>query len=52
MMVRPDTAGKFLLLVANPPDALGATKALAITEEPASGSQVPTTKPIWVGTIG
>ena len=52
MMVRPDTAGKFLHLVANPPHAMGATKALAITEEPASGSQAPTTKPIWVGTIG
>ena len=48
---RPDAEGKFLLLVANPPDAMEATKSLAITEEPAGGSQALTTKPIWVGAI-
>jgi anti-sigma-K factor RskA len=52
MMVRPDADGKFMLLVANPPDAMESTKALAITEEPAGGSQAPTTKPIWVGAVG
>ena len=52
MMVRPDADGKFMLLVANPPDAMEATKALAITEEPAGGSAAPTTKPIWVGAVG
>lgn len=52
MMVRPDDAGKFVLLVAKPPDAMESTKALAITEEPAGGSQAPTAKPIWVGAIG
>ena len=52
MMLRPDADGKFVLLVANPPDAMESTKALAITEEPAGGSQAPTTKPIWVGAIG
>jgi anti-sigma-K factor RskA len=51
MMVRPDADGKFVLLVASPPDAMDATKALAITEEPAGGSQAPTTKPLWVGAI-
>ena len=51
LTLRPDTEGKFALLVANPPGALEATKALAITEEPGSGSQAPTTKPIWVGAI-
>jgi len=49
MMVRPDADGKFMLLVANPPDNMESTKALAITEEPAGGSQAPTTRPIWVG---
>jgi anti-sigma-K factor RskA len=51
LALRPDADGKFVLLVANPPDAMEATKALAITEEPAGGSQAPTTKPIWVGAI-
>src|SRR5215467_1111429 len=51
MMVRPDAGGKFILLVENPPDGMESTKALAITEEPAGGSQTPTTKPIWVGAI-
>ncbi len=52
LTLRPDAEGKFVLLVANPPDAMDATKALAITEEPAGGSQAPTTKPIWFGMIG
>jgi len=51
LTLRPDAEGKFVLLVANPPDAMEATKALAITEEPAGGSTQPTTKPIWVGSI-
>jgi anti-sigma-K factor RskA len=51
LALRPDADGKFVLLVANPPDAMDATAALAITEEPAGGSQAPTTKPIWVGAI-
>ena len=50
-LVELDLDELVVLLVANPPDALDATKALAITEEPAGGSQAPTTKPIWVGTI-
>jgi anti-sigma-K factor RskA len=52
MLVRPDSGGKFMLLVENPPDTLESTKALAITEEPEGGSLQPTTKPIWVGAIG
>ncbi|MBS1842276.1 MAG: anti-sigma factor [Acidobacteria bacterium] len=51
LTLRPDANGNFVLLVANPPDAMDGTKALAITEEPAGGSQAPTTKPIWVGAI-
>ena len=51
MMVRPDSGGKFMLLVENPPDTMDSTRALAITEEPEGGSQAPTTKPIWVGAI-
>ena len=51
MMVRPDANGKFVFLVADPPDAMDATKALAITEEPAGGSPQPTSPPIWVGAI-
>ena len=51
LTLRPGADGKFVLLVANPPDGMDATKALAITEEPAGGSPQPTTKPIWVGAI-
>jgi len=51
LTLRPDANGKFVLLVANPPNAMDATKALAITEEPADGSQAPTTKLIWLGAI-
>jgi len=51
MTLRPGADGKFMLLVTNPPDSMYATKALAITEEPAGGSPQPTTKPIWLGTI-
>lgn len=49
--LRPDADGKFHLLVEDPPDTQGDTKALAITEEPAGGSQAPTTTPIWVGAV-
>jgi anti-sigma-K factor RskA len=52
MMLRPDAEGKFMLMVANPPDSMEAIKALAITEEPDGGSLAPTAKPIWSGTIG
>jgi anti-sigma-K factor RskA len=51
LVVRPDEEGKIVLLVAHPPDAMDATKALAITEEPEGGSQSPTTTPSWVGGI-
>ena len=52
LVIRPDAEGKIVLLVANPPDAMEATKALAITEEPEGGSQAPTTAPSWVGSTG
>lgn len=48
-VVRPDAEGKFVLLVANPPEAMEGTKALAITEEPEGGSLAPTSTPRWVG---
>jgi anti-sigma-K factor RskA len=51
LAIRPDAGGKFHLLVQDPPDTQGDTKALAITEEPAGGSQAPTTAPIWVGAV-
>ncbi len=51
LTLRPDANGKFVLFVANPPNAMEATKALAITEEPAGGSPSPTTKPVWLGAI-
>ena len=51
LTLQPDAEGKVDLLVGAPPDSQGATKALAITEEPEGGSPQPTSKPIWVGTI-
>ena len=51
LTVRPDSDGRFHLLVENPPDAQLDTKALAITEEPEGGSLQPTTAPIWVGAV-
>lgn len=49
--VRPDANGNFVMLVSNPPAAGIDTKALAITEEPAGGSDAPTTTPKWVGAM-
>jgi anti-sigma factor RsiW len=51
MTVRPDSNGNFVILVSNPPETSGNTKALAITEEPAGGSAAPTTTPKWVGAM-
>ncbi|GAC1616034.1 MAG: anti-sigma factor [Candidatus Acidiferrum sp.] len=51
LAVRPEANGHFFLMVSNPPGAMGDTKALAITEEPAGGSAQPTTAPKWVGGI-
>jgi anti-sigma-K factor RskA len=47
----PDADGKFVLMVANPPDAMSDTQALAITEEPVGGSPQPTGTPMWVGGV-
>ena len=52
LTLRPDADGKFALLVANPPELLAETKALAITEEPAGGSSAPTPPIRWVGGVG
>ena len=51
LTLRPSADGNFDLLVANPPDSPGATKALAITDEPEGGSLQPTTTPIWMGAV-
>ena len=51
LTVRPDSDGKFHMLVENPPDTQLDTKVLAITEEPEGGSPQPTTTPIWVGAV-
>ena len=51
LTLRPRADGNFDLLVANPPDSPGATKALAITDEPEGGSPQPTTTPIWMGAV-
>jgi anti-sigma-K factor RskA len=47
----PDANGKIGEMVADPPEAMADTKALAITEEPAGGSPQPTSTPIWVGGV-
>jgi anti-sigma-K factor RskA len=48
---RPDANGSFVMVVANPPEALADAKALAVSEEPAGGSPQPTTTPKWVGGV-
>jgi len=52
LVLRPDADGKLDLLVANPPQVMEQTKALAITEEPEGGSQAPSTPVRWVGAVG
>jgi anti-sigma-K factor RskA len=47
----PDASGTFSAMVENPPDALSATQALAVTEEPIGGSSQPTSTPMWVGGV-
>jgi anti-sigma-K factor RskA len=47
----PDANGKITEMVDDPPEVMAQTKALAITEEPAGGSQQPTSTPIWVGGV-
>jgi anti-sigma-K factor RskA len=49
---RPDAEGKLDLFVADPPEVMERTKALAITEEPEGGSKAPSTPVRWVGAIG
>ena len=51
LKVRPESDGRFHLLVELPPVQQSDTKLLAITEEPAGGSEQPTTPPIWVGAV-
>lgn len=47
----PDANGKLMHVVANPPEPMGDTKAIAVTEEPAAGSPQPTSEPMWVGSV-
>jgi anti-sigma-K factor RskA len=47
----PDSNGKIGEMVANPPEDMADTKALAITEEPAGGSLQPTSTQMWVGGV-
>ena len=47
----PDANGKIGEMVDDPPEVMAQTKALAITEEPAGGSQQPTSTPLWVGGV-
>jgi len=51
LTLRPDANGRFVLLVANPPELMAQTKALAITEEPEGGSAQPTSAVRWVGGV-
>ena len=51
LTLRPDSNGKFDLVIANPPHSIDGTKALVITEEPEGGSPQPTTTTIWVGAV-
>jgi anti-sigma-K factor RskA len=51
MTVTPDASGKLMLLIANPPEAMDNTKAIAITEEPMGGSGWPTTPILWSGNV-
>jgi anti-sigma-K factor RskA len=47
----PDANGKIREMVDDPPEVMAQTKALAITEEPAGGSEQPTSTPMWVGGV-
>ena len=51
VMVVPDSDGKLVFVVSNPPEPMAATKSIAITVEPAGGSPWPTSTPIWVGNV-
>jgi anti-sigma-K factor RskA len=51
MAVRPDENGWIRMVVTHAPASLGEIKALAITEEPASGSPQPTSAIRWVGAM-
>ena len=51
MTVTPDASGKLMLLIANPPEQMDDTKAIAITEEPMGGSGWPTTPILWSGNV-
>ena len=51
-MMWPDAGGKLMHVVEKPPGAMWDTKAIAITEEPAGGSEQPTGEPMWSGSLG
>jgi anti-sigma-K factor RskA len=47
----PEADGKMMRVVANLPEAMWNTKAIAITEEPMGGSPQPTAEPMWQGDV-
>ena len=47
----PDADGKIAHVVADPPEPMWNTSAIAVTEEPMGGSPLPTTEPMWVGGV-
>ncbi len=49
--LRPQPDGQFVLFVENPPASPAATQAIAVTEEPAAGSPLPTASPLWSGSL-
>ena len=50
-MLWPEADGKLVHVVENPPEPMDDTKAIAITEEPAGGSEQPTGTPMWMGGV-
>lgn len=50
-MMWPDADGKLMHVVANLPENMSDTKAIAITEEPETGSPQPTSEPMWSGEL-
>lgn len=49
--LRPQPDGRFLLFVENPSASPAATKTIAVTDEPAAGSPLPTASPLWSGSL-
>ena len=50
-MMWPDADGKLMHVVEKLPEPMSDTKAIAVTEEPESGSLQPTSEPMWTGAL-